>query len=635
MQVLYIEDSSVDRMAFERVVRTSPLPIQYTCAETLKEGLNQIKHNRFDVIIADLRLPDGSALDLLSQIEDSGIAVIILTGVSDVHTAVQAIKSGACDYIIKDVSREYLTTLPGHLETIIKARIDTAREQLIGSMCRYSTDTSPVGVFIRDFLTGEPLFFNSRFASRFGLPPYREFVKASLDYAGIWDTLCLKYGIPVDQINQARHEAGEIIRHDISLPGGQNIPLYSTITGSDGNRAIRQFLFFFDTINDSLSGYSQDYSQKTGSPDSLSVLAGGIAHEMNNIFTSILCDVSLARELAPYESDLKNTCFDHAEKAIQYGKDIASRLLTYADGGHPLKTVISLQDLLADILPLHHQKDASIIMQIPDDIALLEVDPDLMRTALRAIVMNAVEVSGDSPVQIIASNQKICNKDRGPESACIKIEIHDSGGGMSPELGVKVFDPFFTTKEGHLGLGLTSALSIIERHEGSIELHHGKTGGTVVTVLLPSYTAHSPASVSGLSSHKKGSAGVRILVMDDEPGIREILQIILSREGFQVDAVSCGEDAVSSVEKAYEKLNPYQVVILDLIIPGGMGGKDAIQKIRAISPSVLAIVSSGYSDDPISSRYLEYGFDASLPKPYHPKDMIALLFLLLDNLYQK
>ncbi|MDD1728970.1 MAG: response regulator, partial [Methanospirillum sp.] len=553
------------------------------------------------------------------------------TGVSDVHTAVQAIKSGACDYIIKDVSREYLTTLPDHLETIIKARIDTAREQLIGSMCRYSTDTSPVGVFIRDFLTGEPLFFNSRFASRFGLPPYREFVKASLDYAGIWDTLCLKYGIPVDQINQARHEAGEIIRHDISLPDGHNIPLYSTITGSDGNRVIRQFLFFFDTINESLSGNRQN----TESTDSLSVLAGGIAHEMNNIFTSILCDVSLARELAPYESDLKNTCFDHAEKAIQYGKDVASRLLTYADGGHPLKTVISLQDLLADLLPLHHQKDASIIMEIPDDIALLEVDPDLMRTALRALVMNAVEASGDSPVHIIASNQERYCKGRESESAFIKIEIHDAGDGVSPELGAKVFDPFFTTKEGHLGLGLTSAWSIIDRHDSSIELHHGKTGGTVVTVLLPSYTARSPVSVSGLSSHKKGSAGVRILVMDDEPGIREILQIILSREGFQVDAVSCGEDAVSAVAKAYEKLNPYQVVILDLIIPGGMGGKDAIQKIRAISPSVLAIVSSGYSDDPISSRFLEYGFDASLPKPYHPKDMIALLFLLLDNLYQK
>lgn len=140
MQVLYIEDSSLDRMAFERVVRKSYLPIQYTCAETLTEGLNQIRSGNFDVIIADLRLPDGSALDLLSQVGNSGLAIIILTGVSDVQTAVRAIKNGASDYIVKDPSREYLTTLPGHLENIIRARIDTSRERLIGSMCRYSAE---------------------------------------------------------------------------------------------------------------------------------------------------------------------------------------------------------------------------------------------------------------------------------------------------------------------------------------------------------------------------------------------------------------------------------------------------------------------------------------------------------------
>ena len=141
-------------------------------------------------------------------------------------------------------------------------------------------------------------------------------------------------------------------------------------------------------------------------------------------------------------------------------------------------------------------------------------------------------------------------------------------------------------------------------------------------------------AIAGLNRDKQRSAGIRILVMDDEPGIREILKLILEREGFQVDVFCRGEDAIAAVTQAYENLNPYQVIVLDLIIPGGKGGKETIQEIRTISPSILAIVSSGYSDDPISSRYLEYGFDASLPKPYHPREMISLIFLMLDEHYQ-
>lgn len=632
MQVLYIEDCSLDRMAFERVLRTSYLPIQYTCAETLQEGLSRIRAGKFDVIIADLRLPDGSGLDLLSQIGDSDSEIIILTGVSDVSTAVQAMKGGACDYIVKDASREYLTTLPGHLETINKARIDSARERLIGNMCRFSQESFPIGFFVRNFLTGETLFFNSLFASRFGLPPYPEFIRTPSDHTGFWDSFCSEYGIPVDQINHARRDAGEIIRHDLHFPDGGTVPLYSTVIIDNGDSSIRQFLFFFGSQHD----IRYEDPQTSGSQDSLSVLAGGIAHEMNNVLTSILCDVSLARELSMYETNLRTSCFDRAEQAIRHGRDIALRLLTYADGGYPLKTSVSLQDLIAEVLPLHHHNKADISLHLPDDLDLLEVDPDLMRTALRAVVMNAVEASADRPVRITAENRKICleGEDAKPGSY-IQINIHDSGPGMDPLIAAKALNPFFTTKEGHLGLGLTSARSIIERHEGTVELIPAEDG-TIVRILLPSPTGiPSIISQSGTRHERRGSSGTRILVMDDEPGIREVLQLILGREGFQVDVVNRGEDAISAVTQAYENLNPYQIVILDLIVPGGMGGKEAIEEIKRISPSILAIVSSGYSDDPISSRYQEYGFDASLPKPYHPKDMISLVFSMLDEYYRE
>lgn len=629
MQVLYIEDSSLDRMAFERVVRKSYLPIQYTCAETLTEGLNQIRSGNFDVIIADLRLPDGSALDLLSQVGSSGLSIIILTGVSDVQTAVRAIKNGASDYIVKDPSREYLADLPGHLENIIRARIDTSRERLIGSMCGYSTDSSPVGVFVRDYLTGEPLFFNSCFASYFGLPSYEDYVKSQSDIAGFWDAFCKRHGIPVDQINRAQYDTGEILIHNMNLPDGRVVPLYSTIRGTEKNTSMRQFIFFFDSEYDLTSHHVK--IERT--PDSLPVLAAGIAHEMNNVFTSLLCDLSLVKELASRESDLQISCYDRAERAIQQGRDVASRLLTYADGGYPLITTISFQELMVEVLSLHHQNDARITLQIPPDLNILEVDPDLMRTTLRAIVMNAVEASPDRPIEITAANSGESQDKDQNKKLFVSVEIRDEGSGIRTEEQAKVFDPFFTTKEGHLGLGLTSARSIIERHGGSINLSSSMNNGTCVRILIPSSSDPSSVAGSGTESQKEGSSGIRILVMDDEPGIREVLQLILQREGFQVDVVGTGEDAVVAVAQAYEELNPYQLVVLDLIVPGGMGGKEAIQEIRKISPSVLSIVSSGYSDDPISSRFRDYGFDASLPKPYHPKDMILLLFSLLDEHY--
>lgn len=413
------------------------------------------------------------------------------------------------------------------------------------------------------------------------------------------------------------------------LPGGRAVPLYSTIRGSEKNTSMRQFIFFFDSEYD--PSYQAVDVEKT--PNSLPVLAAGIAHEMNNVFTSLLCDLSLVKELASRESDLQISCYDRAERAIQQGKDVASRLLTYADGGYPLITTISLQDLMIEVLSLHHQNDARITLRISNDLELLNVDPDLMRTALRAIVMNAVEASPDRPIEIIAANSGACSDGDLEKGSFVSIEVRDGGPGIRIQEDSKVFDPFFTTKEGHLGLGLTSARSIIERHGGSISLSSSLKDGTCVKILLPSSSDPSSVAGSGTKSQKGVSSGVRILVMDDEPGIREVLQLILKREGFHVDVVGNGDEAIVAVAQAYEELNPYQVVVLDLIVPGGMGGKEAIQRIRKISPSVLSIVSSGYSDDPISSRFRDYGFDASLPKPYHPKDMILLLFSLLDEHY--
>ena len=353
--------------------------------------------------------------------------------------------------------------------------------------------------------------------------------------------------------------------------------------------------------------------------ESLGVLAGGIAHDFNNILTGIMANISFARILIDPEHTSYNRLIE-AEKASRRAAELAQQLLTFAKGGEPHKKVISTQNLISEAVSLMLRgSNVRAIVDIPQTIHALEADEGQISQVLNNIVINSTQaMPGGGQLSVIAENLYL------PEpntygltaGAYIKVALKDQGCGISEKNKEKIFDPYFTTKIRGSGLGLASAYSIIARHNGHIAVDSIVGQGSVFTLFLPSigksYTEHQVATSQNNRPHKGGN----ILVMDDEEMIRDIAKSMLTHLGYTVTTCTRGEEAIELFRESLESKTPFWAVIVDLTIPGGLGGMQAAEQLLAISPTACLVVSSGYSNDPIMANYQEYGFSAAIAKPY-------------------
>jgi CheY-like chemotaxis protein len=218
-----------------------------------------------------------------------------------------------------------------------------------------------------------------------------------------------------------------------------------------------------------------------------------------------------------------------------------------------------------------------------------------------------------------------------PVGRYVRVSIEDFGCGITAENLAKIFDPYFTTKEKGSGLGLATAYSILKRHEGLITVESELGKGSIFHLYLPASNAPAPISSSDTTIQLRGSGKGRILAMDDEPGIRTLLSAILKHFGYEITTVADGAEAIREYKKARDSGKPYVAVIMDLTIPGGMGGKETIRALREIDPGIRAIVSSGYSNDPVLAEYQKYGFIARVEKPYRMQELGKTLHGVLQN----
>jgi len=353
--------------------------------------------------------------------------------------------------------------------------------------------------------------------------------------------------------------------------------------------------------------------------ESLGVLAGGIAHDFNNILTGIMANIAFARILIDPSHKSSNPLAE-AEKASKRAAELARQLLTFAKGGEPLKKLVSVRHLIPEAVSLMLRgSNVRAIVEAPDTIHAVEVDEGQISQVFNNIIINGAQsMPGGGTLHISAENEflpeaNIYTLATGPY---IKIIIKDEGCGISQKNMAKIFDPYFTTKIKGTGLGLASAYSIITRHNGHIAVDSKINRGTVFTIYLPSidmpYTEHPVTAAQGQCTH----TGQTILVMDDEEMIREIAEAILTHLGYTVTTSTNGEETIELYRKSLETGTPFGVVILDLTIPGGLGGKQTAESILAMSPTACLIVSSGYSNDPIIANYRKYGFRAAIAKPY-------------------
>jgi len=372
----------------------------------------------------------------------------------------------------------------------------------------------------------------------------------------------------------------------------------------------------------------------TGKLESLGTLAGGIAHDLNNILTVISGNIGLAQIEAP--SDLSNllSFLSRAGEASQQAALLSSQLLTFSKGGAPRKRVALISELVTQAAEFSlHGSNLRAELDMPHDLWKAAVDPAQIEQVINALIINAREaMPNGGTIRVSASNAEL---DQDSAVAIrpgryIKVEVADNGGGVDPRVTAKIFDPYFTTKPASSGLGLSISYSVVKKHGGVLQLESSSPDGSTFAFYLPATDAAPQPAEPLLANEIFNFNHQRVLVMDDEAAIRDLTSELLGARGYEVTAVPDGMAALKTYEQAMRSGENFQAVILDATIRGGMGGVATIERLRDLDPNVTAIICSGYSDEAALSEFLTYGFRAALPKPFTRHELANVLQRALE-----
>lgn len=363
--------------------------------------------------------------------------------------------------------------------------------------------------------------------------------------------------------------------------------------------------------------------------ESIGVLAGGIAHDFNNILAVILGNVELAGMHVDPEKDV-SSILSNARKATLRAKDLTQQLLTFAKGGDPIRKTTSVKETITESANfILHGSPLSCQFFISDDLWLVDVDSGQIGQVIQNLVLNAqaampergeIRISGVN-VEVNSSGRPALLSD---EKSYIAITVADDGYGIDEEDLESIFDPYFSTKQGGSGLGLAITHSIITKHQGHIDVESRLGEGTSVTFYLP-VSGKQVLSVPVAEVHGGKKMRAKILLMDDEEPVQKIASLMLGHLGHEVLLAASGEEAIEIFNEHRQTAHPVDVTIMDLTVPGAMGGKDAVQEILKIDPDARVIVSSGYSNDPVMANAERFGFQGAISKPFSIDQLNVIL----------
>jgi PAS domain S-box-containing protein len=364
--------------------------------------------------------------------------------------------------------------------------------------------------------------------------------------------------------------------------------------------------------------------------ESLGQLAGGIAHDFNNLLTTILGGVSMAKDNRDY-SGLENS-----ERACMAAKALSKQLLSFSKGGTAVRHVVRTADILSDSVRLAAAgSTVKVEVQVAADTGTICVDRAQILQVFQNLVINSIQAmtTGQGQIWINANNVQLAEGQVAPLAAgtYVAIEVRDNGSGIKPENLERIFDPFFTTKKTGTGLGLATVLSIVKRHGGQMGVDSELGVGTAFTVFLP--IAEQPEEVEArrAPSFNFANRTGRILFMDDDPNICTLTGAMLEGLGYKYDIARNGEEAVQFYKRYLNIGRPYDAVIMDLTIIGGMGGEPCFKLLRELHPDVRAIIASGYDNDDMARQFLEIGFCGYLTKPYRIGDLGRIIKKVLGT----
>jgi PAS domain S-box-containing protein len=500
------------------------------------------------------------------------------------------------------------------------------------------------GFYLID-LEGRILYVNRAVEALSGVPP-EEYIGKSVM------SLHADPGIPARVIMPAVRRtgrwAGEIAGR---ARGGRPLTLWLTasLVRDDAGRPIAMVGITKDLSEQRRLDEDRVKSQKL---ESIGVLAGGLAHDFNNLLTIILGNIDLAR-VACRESVEAVEALDHAAEAALRAGDLTRQLITFSKGGQPVKRVGNIaRSVRETVLFAATGSSVACEFDIPEDLPPVEFDEGQMRQVIHNLVQNAREaMPGGGTLRVSAGTVQLSEGQVAPlaPGRYLRLEFADCGTGIPREHLNRIFDPYFSTKEMDAakgrGLGLAVSYSIVRSHGGAIAAVSRPGGGATVTVYLPAAgrdpereaAEKSPGGeapppdklAAGAEREPEGPPRGRVLVMDDEPLVLEMSGAALRQLGYAATLCRSGAEAIVQYQIGLDAGRRFDAVILDLTVPGGLGGPETLARLRQIDPGVRAILSSGYVNHPAVTEWPDTGFAAFIAKPYSLKALEELLAALL------
>ena len=424
---------------------------------------------------------------------------------------------------------------------------------------------------------------------------------------------------------------GAVVRLRNDVPTDGPIPLVE-VTGTPTRDADGEVAGAVWVLRDiSHIARAEHERAKAAHLQSIGVLAGGLAHDVNNILMGIVGNLSLAESLVRPEETALATRLNHASAACARARGVTSQLLTFAKGGAPIKTTSSVRELVVECSRFALSgSPVAPRFTIDDNLWAADVDLDQIGQVVHNLVLNALQAMPRGGVVDVS----LANAELGEDASLamtgvapgryVRLSVQDQGHGIPADMLDRIFDPYFTTKEFGSGLGLAITYSIVHAHGGAITVESQPGEGACFTILLPaSARPVVPEPVQPATVVRR--TGGRVLLMDDDEMVSEVAQEMLQSLGYFTEATPSGELAIERFRAAEDRGEPFDVVILDLTVAGGMGGAECVGHIRNIRPNVTVYVTSGYTDDSVLAHFRDYGFNGVLPKPFGVADLRRVL----------
>ncbi|MDP9099631.1 MAG: response regulator [Verrucomicrobiota bacterium] len=621
MKILLVEDHPGSRRNLQRLIAKRGHEV--TAVASAEEAEAALAKESFPFLILDWMLPGKSGVDLCRELRGwpngDEMFILLVTAKSDTEDLEQALEAGGNDYLTKPLDVGLLDVRISVAERQIRelAERNQARAALVESARTMTNilEKTTDGFFAVDS-EWKLTYLNAAAEVMLGLK--REEVLGRV----LWEGFPELVG-SVFKENYERVMAEKIaIEFEASDPSGKtwyNVHAYR----SNGGVSV-----FFRDISERKKSETERLT--TSKLESLGTLAGGIAHDLNNILTVISGNIGLAQIEAPVDSGSLLGFLSKAGQAAQHAAHLSSQLLTFSKGGAPLKKVVSMGELL------EHSAEFSLYgsnlradFDIAVDLWKAEVDAGQIEQVVNALMLNAREAMPHGGTVRVRARNVVFEENTGaplPSGRYVKVTISDRGPGIPEELHTKIFDPYFTTKPTGTGLGLAISFSVVRKHGGLLVLENSSAEGAVFAFYLRASEGAAKAGPEPRAASRPFHYNhQRVLVMDDEEAIRELTSQLLSTLGYEVTAVPDGLEAVRLYERALRKGEHFQAVILDATVRGGMGGVATIERLRSMDPKVNAIICSGYSDEAALSEFLAYGFRGALPKPFTRSELADAL----------